>query len=146
MVIEFQDEYRWLSNFYPCVIEHEGVVYPSVEHFYVAMKTLDETQRQKIRTTESAGQVKRLGRNLVLRDDWEQVKVEVMRLALTKKFSCANPLLKQKLIATGDVHLQEGNRWGDTFWGVCLKTNKGANNLGKLLMEVRASLTRGGGL
>lgn len=34
----------------------------------------------------------------------------------------------------------EGNTWGDKFWGVC--DGEGENHLGKLLMEVRAELTK----
>jgi predicted NAD-dependent protein-ADP-ribosyltransferase YbiA (DUF1768 family) len=29
------------------------------------------------------------------------------------------------------------NTWSDTFWGVDLKTGKGDNNLGKLIMKIR---------
>ena len=36
--------------------------------------------------------------------------------------------------------LQEGNNWGDAFWGVHLKSEEGENNLGKLIMEIRAQL------
>jgi len=34
-----------------------------------------------------------------------------------------------KLLSTGNCEIQEGNYWGDTFWGVC--KGKGENNLGK---------------
>ena len=47
---------------------------------------------------------------------------------------------KTKLIETGNKYIQEGNRWNDKFWGVCLKTNQGENNLGKLIMNIRAKL------
>jgi predicted NAD-dependent protein-ADP-ribosyltransferase YbiA (DUF1768 family) len=42
------------------------------------------------------------------------------------------------LKATGDEELVEGNWWNDTFWGVC--NGVGENNLGKLLMKIRAEL------
>ena len=44
------------------------------------------------------------------------------------------------LTKTGDMHIQEGNHRNDKYWGFCLKTNKGENNLGKLIMECRTSL------
>jgi predicted NAD-dependent protein-ADP-ribosyltransferase YbiA (DUF1768 family) len=53
---------------------------------------------------------------------------------LQQKFS--DPVLKEKLLATGGAVLVEGNTWGDTFWGV-YKRN-GMNHLGRLLMKVRA--------
>jgi ribA/ribD-fused uncharacterized protein len=140
MIKEFQGEHRWLSNFWPCSIEYQGKIYPSVEHFYVAMKTTDKSKREEIRLTPDAGKVKRLGRNLEIREDWEDLKLDVMFYGVTKKFSKDNPELMQKLIALGDVYIQEGNRWGDKFWGVCLKTDTGQNNLGKIIMKVQRSL------
>ena len=59
----------------------------------------------------------------------------MFRLLLTK-FIC-NPKLIDKLVATGDAILQEGNTWGDTFWGIDLRTGKGENWLGRLLMLAR---------
>ena len=38
------------------------------------------------------------------------------------------------------MHLEEGNWWGDIFWGVDKKTGAGENNLGKILMKVREEL------
>jgi predicted NAD-dependent protein-ADP-ribosyltransferase YbiA (DUF1768 family) len=52
---------------------------------------------------------------------------------LMRKF--AHLELRGLLLATGDAHLEEGNWWGDYFWGVC--KGKGENNLGKILMKVR---------
>ena len=42
MINKFEGRYRFLSNFYPCEIEHQGIKYPSVENFYVAMKVNDQ--------------------------------------------------------------------------------------------------------
>lgn len=140
MILQFQGEYRWLSNFWPCIIEYKNLVYPSVEHFYVAMKTLDVNLREDIRLTDKAGDVKRMGKHIILRDDWDNIKLDVMRYAITKKYSINNPTLMNKLLATGDVYIQEGNTWNDTFWGVNLKTGIGENNLGKLIMEHREKL------
>ena len=49
-----------------------------------------------------------------------------------------NEDLKERLLATGDAHLEEGNDWGDTIWGTV--NGKGQNNLGKILMQVREEL------
>ena len=48
-----------------------------------------------------------------------------------------NPHLKEKLLATGDRELVEGNWHGDKYWGVCLRTGEGNNHLGRMLMELR---------
>lgn len=77
-----------------------------------------------------------MGRQAVLRDDWDDIRIEVMRELLIHKF--AQEPFMSKLIETGNAYLEETNTWGDKFWGVC--DNKGENNLGKLLMEIRADL------
>jgi ribA/ribD-fused uncharacterized protein len=84
----------------------------------------------------TAGAVKRLGRKMVLRDDWEEVKVDIMRDLLIQKFS--QQPFRRLLLATGDSYLEETNTWNDTFWGVC--NGKGKNQLGILLMEIRSYL------
>ena len=50
---------------------------------------------------------------------------------------------RTKLLHTETLHIQEGNTWGDTFWGVCLETGQGENNLGKLIMKVRKEIKYG---
>lgn len=135
-ITHFDGEYKWLSNFWNVPIVFDGVTYMSVEHAYVAAKTLDFEQRRKIAEFQYAGQAKRYGRSLVLRPDWEDVKLIVMEQLLRQKFS--DPELKQKLIDTRDNELIEGNNWGDKFWGVC--NGSGHNHLGKLIMIIRNDL------
>ena len=137
MIKEFQGQYRFLSNFWYANIVFDGLVYPSVEHAYVAAKTLDLNQRSKFTNPAiKPGGVKQMGRRLKLRNDWEQIKLEVMEELVRQKFS-RSPL-KEMLLMTGKQTLIEGNRWGDTFWGVC--NGKGQNHLGEILMKVRSKL------
>lgn len=134
MVIDkFGGDFRFLSNFYKCTVYYNGEKYPSVEHAYQAQKTLDPWQQKTIREASSPGTAKRLGQSVVVRPDWEDVKVDIMRTLVRKKFE--NPFLMPMLLATGDAKLVEGNYWGDHFWGVCNGT--GENWLGRILMEVR---------
>lgn len=142
MITEFKGDYRWLSNFQvlQTVMLVEGIVYPTVEHYYVAMKTLDVATRSEISQVATAGQVKRFGRTLSLRDDWELIKRDTMLQALRFKYSEHNPVLRNLLIQTSDCIIQEGNWWGDKFWGICLKTGKGENHLGRLIMQVRSEI------
>lgn len=79
-----------------------------------------------------------MSRNIKLVDDWEERKLFVMTLCLQQKFS--QEPYKTKLLQTGDRYIQEGNMWNDKFWGVCLKTNKGKNTLGKIIMIIRENL------
>lgn len=136
MIDSFTGENRFLSNFWPSEVELDGMLFPTVEHAYVAAKTLDLEQRAEIATVATPGQVKRLGRKLVLRPDWEDVKLSIMEDLVRQKFQ--DPRLAKVLLATGDQELVEGNTWGDTFWGVCF--NVGLNHLGLILMEVRDDL------
>ena len=41
----FHDEYRFLSNFWPVLIDYEGIVYPTSEHAFQAAKTLIDEDR-----------------------------------------------------------------------------------------------------
>lgn len=132
----FTGELRWLSNFWPALVKLDGQLYPTVEHAYVAAKTTDRMIRSVIQTTSSPGEVKRLGRQFDLREDWHEIKLQVMEDLLWQKFQ--EPELKAKLLATGDIPIVEINTWNDTFWGQC--KGKGQNNLGKLLMKIRETL------
>lgn len=140
IITEFQGEYRWLSNFWPAIVVLDGVQYPSVEHAYMAAKSTDPAWRAFCAATQSAGKVKRASKNIQLVPAWDTTKVSVMAGLLRQKFS-VEPL-RGLLLSTGDTLLQEGNRWGDRFWGVDLRSTPpvGQNILGRLLMNVRSEL------
>ena len=130
----FEGEYRFLSNFWPCKVKYQGITYPSVEHGFQACKSLSRKDRIRISKLKTAGEAKQAGRKLKLRGDWEEVKEIIMYNYLMQKFKDSE--LRSKLLATGDNILEEGNWWGDTYWGIC--KGKGKNRLGKLLMRLRA--------
>ena len=75
----FTGPYRFLSNFWSCCIAFEGHSYRTVEHAFQAAKTLDEDERRRIRNEPSAAGAKQRGKHATLREDWEQIKVGVMR-------------------------------------------------------------------
>ena len=138
-ISSFSGEYRWLSNFWLVQISPlgDGIVYQSVEHAYQAAKTDNLSDRVIISNLSTPGQAKRFGRTLTIRKDWEMVKEDVMLTSLRCKFSFGSGLASQ-LLQTKDSILEEGNSWGDVFWGVC--NGVGENRLGKLLMQVRTEL------
>lgn len=134
----FFGEYRWLSNFHQCdVFGPGGLTYPSSEHAYMASKTLDHELHHQIKDVPTAAGVKKLGRLIPLRANWEDLKVAMMFNVVMSKF-LENPDLAEKLLETGDKLLEETNYWNDTFWGVC--NGVGKNKLGKVLMAVRDEL------
>ena len=139
MIDFFDGEYAFLSNFYNASCIFEEKFYPTVEHAFQAAKSLDHAERDWIAATGSPGLAKRLGRRINLRPDWEKVKFDVMEECLRSKF--ADPVLKQKLLATGNEELVEGNYWHDNTYGNCscekCKDIIGRNMLGNILMKLR---------
>lgn len=137
--MRFRGEYRFLSNFYNCCIEHEGKVYPSVENVFQASKTLSGNERE-IFTECTPIEAKRLGRKVKLRDDWEEVKVLIMIELIFIKFSTKE--LSSMLLSVKE-DIVENNTWHDNFWGVCTCprcNGRGANVLGIILSKVRNNL------
>ena len=136
---EFKGDFRWLSNFTLVDIEYNGIIYPSVEHAYVSAKSNDLNFKLKCSDRNvTSGQVKRLGRKIEIIPEWDNIKLDVMRNLLEIKFNIEP--FKTLLKNTGNVYIQEGNNWNDVFWGVCLKTGKGKNHLGHILMDIRRNL------
>lgn len=138
VINDFHGDHPYLSNFHPARIEWEGLTYPNAEAAFQAAKVLTAEERLPF-TTAPAGKAKRMGRRVKLRPDWEQVKTSVMEEVVRAKFT-QNPDLAALLLSTGDAELIEGNTWGDTCWGVDLRTGRGENRLGRILMKVRAEL------
>lgn len=124
---------EFLSNFYGSTVSYDGFLYPTVEHAYQASKTLNSQTREIIRKTKNPYDAKKIGRSLCLRDDWEKIKVDIMKDLVREKFQ--NPFLKFMLIKTGNLSLINENSWGDRFWGTVRGT--GENWLGRILQEVR---------
>lgn len=122
----FTGQYAFLSNFYPDGSRGDGESYPIVwlgyrvptaEHAYQLTKTMDQSDRARIAAAPMPGQAKKIGRKVELREDWEDIRVEVMTLIVWQKFS-SHRELSNRLLATTPAMLVEGNTWGDKFWGV----------------------------
>ena len=135
MVInQFRGKYRFLSNFADSPFVYNGLKYPTVEHAFQALKTDDLNEHEKIRFAPTPAEAKNMGRKIVMKVGWEDIKIGVMLNLVREKFK-QNDDLRMKLFDTGDEELQEGNWWGDKFWGIC--EGEGENHLGKILMIVR---------
>jgi len=147
IIDSFYGPYSFLSNFASCLIEYEGEKYISTEHAYQAAKTNDPNWKEVIRLAETPTKCKRKGSQAPLREDWEQIKDDVMRNVLRLKFSEDHPVFRQMLLDTHPQYLVEGNSWHDNYWGICLLHNcpkceskQGRNMLGNLLMEIREEI------
>lgn len=143
MIDNFEGKNAFLSNFHPQAVEYEGITYPSSEHAYQAAKTMDVNTRRTIAGLTTPGMAKKAGRKVRIRPDWDSVKDKVMETIVRIKFS--NPILKEKLIATGEEELIEGNWWGDRYWGMVRDDSgswEGKNKLGNILSKVRNELIK----
>lgn len=151
VIHRFRGEYHFLSNFYLVPIEYEGLVYMSVENAFQASKIFIPNNTElttKLRnqfTNLEPREAKKLGRQVELRWDWELVKDQIMRELIYCKFT-QHEDLRQKLLATGNAYLQEGNVWHDNYWGVCSCKDcikkESFNTLGEILMDFREHVNR----
>ena len=128
------DRYGIFSNFYKCGFFIDGKYWPTAEHFFQAQKFNDEALREKIRKLSSPMDAAILGRDRAntLRDDWEGVKDNIMRLAVMEKFK-QNDEARDILLATNDFVLVEHTK-NDSYWGDG-GDGSGKNMLGNILME-----------
>lgn len=139
----FRGEYFFLSNFYEIPVTYDGITYENNEAAFQAQKVAPRKTKKVLSDERLAfchlnpSEAKKFGRKIPLRKDWEAIKVKVMEDIVLAKFS-QHPELAEKLLATGNAHLEEGNSWGDKVWGTV--GGVGANNLGKILMRVRETL------
>lgn len=143
MITTFRGEYNFLSNFFEVDVEYNGVTYASVEHAYMSAKSNDPFWKAYCENRNiSAADVKRESKSIQLIDGWDNMKLAVMEHCLRSKFS--QEPFKTKLMDTGIQNIQEGNKWGDTFWGVDLNVNPnvGENHLGRILMKIREELLK----
>lgn len=151
MITKFDGKYGFLSNFYPCKIEYQGITYNSVETYYVAMKCNNDqmidgryytsADFRELVANMSPGKAKQLGKVIKVRSDWDSKKFEFMEWAVNEKFK--DDALKEMLLMTGNVEIIEGNWWHDVYYGQCSCekcAGKGKNKLGKLLMNIRSEL------
>lgn len=136
MIGEFRGEYYFLSNFFNAPVEYDGISYLNNEAAFQAQKTKTREERYAFSSLDPSA-AKRRGRRVDLRDGWDNIRIAIMKDIVKAKFS-QNEELAEKLLATGNECLIEGNTWGDRFWG---KVNGvGENHLGQILMQIRDEL------
>ena len=139
----FRDRHFFLSNFYPSKIIYNGLGYATAEHFFQSRKVGGLWDRRDTINASTPKLAKKQGRKVLLRSDWDEIKDDIMLIAVRLKF-LQNKDLAEKLMETGETHLIEGNYWHDNYWGDChcdkCKTKHGLNLLGYTLMIVRNEL------
>ena len=137
------------SNFAPspitldCPHSHVPRTYATVEHYFQACKATSLEDHLQVANASDAKAAKRAGRVVRLRDDWEEIKYDVMVTALREKFA-AEPY-RSKLLRTGASFIAEDSPY-DFEWGVRDRDGgyNGQNLLGRALMQVRTELQEAG--
>lgn len=134
-------EWAEFSNFAPFGIEMNGLWWSTVEHYYQAMKFEDEAYSDKIRKSKTPKEAIGLGknRNIRIKDNWDEIRHNIMFEAVLKKFQ-THLKLKDLLLSTGDAEIAENSPY-DYYWGIGAD-GSGQNMLGKILMEVREKLKK----
>lgn len=147
---ESKGEFRNFSNMSQHTIEVDGVQYPSVEHYFQAMKAKefkDDEMFDKIVKAKTGKAVKAMGKKIknFVKEVWDAKRDEVMRLGVRSKF-IQHPELRKQLLETGDRQIGEADA-RNLYWGIgTAETSekskhpekwRGQNKMGKLLMELR---------
>ncbi len=133
------DEYGCFSNFSHHGFELDNKWWMTSEHYFQAQKFHATKYEEEIRLLDNPMKAAEMGRNrnLPLREDWEEVKDDIMRKAVLAKFS-QNTEIKEKLLETGEETIVEKTT-NDYYWG-CGTNGTGKNMLGIILMETREHL------
>lgn len=134
-IIQFRDEYAFLSNDFPAEVAVDGIVYPCASSAFLASKFENRSERLKI-SGMNPEKAKQKYAGLPGNPEWESAKMEIMEEIVRLKFR-QHPDLAQRLLETGTRRLINGGK-KDPFWGVNLITWQGENRLGEILMKLRS--------
>ena len=139
VMLSRKDPDNVLATYSKHAIELDEELWPSVEHYYQAMKFEDADYREQIKNAThpmdaaKRGKSKKHGR----RKEWDKVKSTYMTRGLYIK--CRSyPEVAQALLDTGEQLIMETSQY-DYYWG-CGRDTRGHNTYGKVLMSVRDKL------
>ena len=117
----------------------EGIIYPTAQHAFLAARTDNPVQKERLSRIKSPFRAKIAASRLPTRAEWPQIERVVLEQVMRLKFR--DPTLRQKLASTGDAPILLLNDWGDNIDGVCLDQDSGhwwgENRVGLILMEIR---------
>ncbi len=144
--------YGWLSNFSPHCIVENGILFKTMEHYFMYHKARahgDELRMGLILECDTPTSAKRHGRLVKNYDDklWSSIREDVMYTGLKLKVEQYLDV-RLRLMNTGNQILAEANPF-DRIWGIGLSAVKaagtdkpwpGKNLLGKIWMRVRDEL------
>jgi len=147
---ESKGEHRNFSNMSEHRIDVDGTQFPTVEHYFQAMKAKefkDDEIYEKIVKAKTPKAAKALGKKVkgFTKDIWDSKKDEIMRVGIRTKF-IQHPALRKQLENTGERMIGEANA-RNTYWGIGTSESsekskhpekwRGQNKIGKILMDIR---------
>lgn len=153
---QLEEENEELTNFFESYFVVEGIGYSCVEQYMMSKKALmfgDTETYAKIMESTEPDEIKAFGRKVKNfdSDDWDISKWKIVYNGNFAKFT-QNPLLRDKLLATGDAILAEASPH-DKIWGIGVDRSdplaqkpecwEGENLLGQILQEIRDELRTG---
>ncbi len=148
------EKYGCFSNWYPAEFEYARNHYKNVEQYMMYQKVLmfhKYDLADKILKTADPYECKKIGRTHFPEFDselWNKTCKTIVKRGVKAKF-LQNPTLLQELLDTGNKLIAECSPY-DKKWGIGIDINdpskydvtkwKGANLLGRILMEIREEL------
>lgn len=99
--------YGCFSNFSPHGFEIDGVYYKTSEHYFQAMKFIHSPEdMEAVRRASTPKRAASIGRDRKrpLRADWEDVKDDIMRRGVLRKFE-THADIRALLLSTGDAEI-----------------------------------------
>ncbi|WP_232305515.1 NADAR family protein [Gilvimarinus polysaccharolyticus] len=137
--INMQDPDEPLGRVSPQPFELEDVTWPTAEHYWLAMRFVQEADREAVRLAPSLVQARKLagGWFKKKRPGWKAEQPVLMSRALYTQ-CLTYPDMAQTLLDTGEQLLLENSQF-DYYWG-CGRDRRGENHYGQVLMNIRARL------
>lgn len=136
----FNGDFAFLNNEYPCDVYFEGKMFPNVYNAFQAARTTGEYFRTQFQKTLSVTERFELSRQIRDPVNWESRRLIVMETLLRDKFRRHRDLRK-KLANTGRrelVNSYDDATVSNLFWGVVNK--QGQNQLGIILSTIRVDI------
>jgi len=133
------DPHHLLASYSRHGFELDGQAWPSVEHYFQAMKFTDPLLRDRIHRVPHPQAAARLARWRFwkVRRDWKKIQVVVMTRGTWIKCH-AHPEVAEALLDTGERLIVESSLY-DYYWG-CGRDHRGRNLYGRMLMDIRGRL------
>ena len=134
-----KDSTQPLSSYALYPFELDGFEWPSVEHYYQAMKFDDADYRDRIRQADTPKAAAKLGKRCwkKRRKNWKKNSITYMTRATYIKCR-THPEVAEMLLKSGELEIKDLSMY-DYFWGTG-RDQRGENRFGKMLMGVRNKL------